>query len=443
MSGSTLTKRQKQALHSAVVGYLYTQNFTSSLDAFVEESGVSLESVKGNKSKLDMLEKKWNTIIRQQRKISELEKQCQQLEDKVAELSSGGGRGRRDANKNKKRIIEMPAKFTLNGHRGNINVVKFHPTFGVLVSAGEDCQLKIWDWESGSYEKGLKGHTLAIQDLAFDVTGKILASCSNDLTIKLWNFGDYSNETRATKTLHGHDHSVSGVRFSGDGKFLFSCSRDKTIKVWDIGTGYCVGTTIGSSEWVKQIRLDASDTLLGSCGHDFMVKVWKIQNVSSGTLVLQNELRGHEHVVESIDFSPRNCILNKKQTKRRKKKKKGETADQAEQYPADVVPSEYIVSGSRDKSIKIWELATGNEVMELLGHDNWVKCVKFHPDGKHIISCGDDWSVRFWSLEQKRCVKEIKAAHEHFVQALDWWNEGGRDVMATGGVDDVVKIWED
>jgi len=105
--------------------------------------------------------------------------------------------------------------------------------------------------------------------------------------------------------------------------------------------------------------------------------------------------------------------------------------------------SEYLVSGSRDKTIKVWDVDTGNEVMTLTGHDNWVRVVKFHPDGIHIISCGDDKTVRFWNLEQQRCVKEIKEAHDHFVQALDWWSEGGRDVMITGGVDDVVKVWED
>jgi len=334
-SGSTLTSKQRVALHTALAGYLYSQNFTETLDAFVTESGVKFDTAKDGKNvtKLQMLEKKWNAIVRQQKKISELEKKCKQLEEKLESAgANGGGRNNNNNNnnnkkKNKKRIIEMPAKYVLQGHRGNINVVKFHPSFGVIVSGGEDCQLKIWDWESGTFEKSLKGHTLSIQDIAFDPSGKVLASCSLDLTIKLWNFADYSNETRPVKTLHGHDHSVSGLQFTADGNFLISCSRDKTLKIWDVKTGYCVKTITGASEWIKRVVVDVSGTLLASGGHDNLIKIWKIQNVSSGALNVANELRGHEHHIESIDFSPKNCILNKK--KKRKGRKQSATERRA------------------------------------------------------------------------------------------------------------------
>lgn len=52
--------------------------------------------------------------------------------------------------------------------------VIFHPVFSVMVSASEDATLKVWDFETGEYEKSLKGHTDSVQDISFDQTGKLL-----------------------------------------------------------------------------------------------------------------------------------------------------------------------------------------------------------------------------------------------------------------------------
>lgn len=43
-----------------------------------------------------------------------------------------------------------------------------------MVSSSEDATIKVWDFETGEYERTLKGHTDSVQDIAFDVQGKIL-----------------------------------------------------------------------------------------------------------------------------------------------------------------------------------------------------------------------------------------------------------------------------
>jgi WD40 repeat protein len=45
-----------------------------------------------------------------------------------------------------------------------------------MVSASEDATLKVWDFETGEYEKSLKGHTDSVQDISFDQTGKLLGT---------------------------------------------------------------------------------------------------------------------------------------------------------------------------------------------------------------------------------------------------------------------------
>lgn len=73
-------------------------------------------------------------------------------------------------------IPRAPETHCLTGHRETVIKVIFHPVFNILVSASEDASIKSWDYETGEYERTLKGHTEAIQDIAFDESGKLLGS---------------------------------------------------------------------------------------------------------------------------------------------------------------------------------------------------------------------------------------------------------------------------
>ena len=53
-----------------------------------------------------------------------------------------------------------------------------------------------------------------------------------------------------------------------------------------------------------------------------------------------------------------------------------------------------IVSGSDDKSVRVWDAVTGTVKSTLQGHSNWVTAVAFSPDGKQIVSGSNDNSVR-------------------------------------------------
>lgn len=64
---------------------------------------------------------------------------------------------------------------------------------------------QVWDYETGDFERTLKGHTDSVQDISFDHTGKLLASCSADMTIKLWDFQGFE----CIRTMHGKKMKLS------------------------------------------------------------------------------------------------------------------------------------------------------------------------------------------------------------------------------------------
>jgi platelet-activating factor acetylhydrolase IB subunit alpha len=97
------------------------------------------------------------------------------------------------------------------------------------------------------------------------------------------------------------------------------------------------------------------------------------------------ELRGHDHVIETLAFLT--CAPPSKSSKdsgtkitSKERRRKDENRD-------------YLASGSRDRTVKLWSIKSASCLMSFEAHENWVRGVLIHPNGRFIISCGDDRSI--------------------------------------------------
>jgi platelet-activating factor acetylhydrolase IB subunit alpha len=247
--------------------------------------GVSLKQ-----SAAGLLEKKWSSVLRLQKKVMQLEEENKQLRENMSSsaVNKGSlvvvGLSKIQTKKKKKKkgnkvsaLPIAPAAHVLKGHRGGIVCVAFHPLFPLLATASEDATVKTFDSEEGKFERTLKGHTNSVNCVAFSATGNLLVSGSSDLSLKLW-----STETwDCVKTMQGHDHVVSDVKFASGDTLILSCSRDQSIRVWDASTGYCTKTLRGHSEWVRSLSVSMKG-LVVSAGHDRTVRCW---NLATGATV--------------------------------------------------------------------------------------------------------------------------------------------------------------
>ncbi|KAI8376959.1 platelet-activating factor acetylhydrolase, isoform Ib, alpha subunit A [Blakeslea trispora] len=415
VSTSILSKHQKDELHKSILDYLNASGFSQAFLVLKSESSNDDFAPDSQQKYAGLLEKKWTSVIRLQKKIMELETKATQMQEELNHAPV------RKATSSTDWIPRAPERYCLMGHRNPITRVAFHPVYQVLASASEDATIKIWDYESGTYEQTLKGHTKAVQDVTFDTKGNYLISCSADLTIKVW---DTNNDYKCVRTLHGHDHSVSSVAVIPSTDIIVSASRDRCIKLWELSSGYCVKTWTGHHDWVRHVSCSEDGRLLVSSSNDQTARLWEVQK---GESIM--EFRGHEHVVECAIFLPTlsypfvlewlggDIKTNK---------------DQAS-------PGRYIITGSRDKTIKFWDSGTGQILYTLVGHDNWVRGLCVHPSGKYLVSVSDDKTMKLWDLRSGRCVKTIEV-HSHFVTCLAYCQSS--PMVATGSVDQSLKIWQ-
>ncbi|KAJ1914309.1 Lissencephaly-1 [Tieghemiomyces parasiticus] len=443
---STLPARQKQELQKSVLDWLHTNGYEDSFAALKRESGHE-DFVADPKSKYaGQLEKKWATFVRLQLRIMDLEGKVHKLEEELKNAPV------RKATKTVDWLPRPPAKHTLKGHRSPVTRVCFHPVFNVLATASEDTTIKIWDYETGEFERTLKGHTKAVQDVTFDPKGAFLVSCSADLTIRIW---DLNNEYQS-KTLFGHDHCVSCVRFFPSGDKIASVSRDKTIRIWEAASGYCVKTIQGHTEWVRHISIADDSRLFATVSNDFSVRVW---DATSGECKF--DLRGHDHVVECVQFAPPTAYPYIRQlagiaaparvrspsttttTTVGSRLRNGSTASSSNPPSASVSEEpagHYAVSGSRDNTLRLWDTMTGQLLHTFKGHDSWVREAVFHPSGKFILSVSDDKSIKIWDIANGRCMKTLADAHDHFATCIAFSTVS--PLVVTGSVDQTAKIWE-
>ena len=93
--------------------------------------------------------------------------------------------------------------------------------------------IRIYDIANGTELQTLKGHQGGnITDLQFGASDQILVSAGMDKTVRVWDLSD-SQAPKLKQTLTGHQDFVFGVAMSPDGKQLASGGWDDRIKVWD------------------------------------------------------------------------------------------------------------------------------------------------------------------------------------------------------------------
>jgi len=228
--------------------------------------------------------------------------------------------------------------------------------------------------------------------------------------VKVWK----AEATQQTPTLKGRFKSVSSVSFSPDGQRIVSGSSDKTVKVWTSGTGRLKLTMKGYPGPIENVSFNLEGRRIIS------VSGGRTLNLSHHTTGLQGyltrtmtpeylqALEGHLLTVTSVSFSP---------------------------------DRKRIVSGSQDKTIKIWDCETGQELLTLKGHTSRVDGVAFSPDGERIVSGaavpGEASEIKVWDAETGQEMLRLQGPHR--VTSVTFSPDGKR-LVAAG--DATIKVWD-
>lgn len=212
-----------------------------------------------------------------------------------------------------------------------------------------------------------------------------ILSSSRDKTVIVWAITKGADSYGyPLRSLRGHNHFVSDVAISTDGQYALSGSWDGTLRLWEIASGTCTKRFIGCI-----------------CGYKREEKKEKCRVCGS--------FPGHGKDILSVAFSADN---------------------------------RQIVSGSRDRTLKLWNtVGKCQYTLQDDGHNDWVSCVRFSPNGTSpvIVSSGWDKVVKVWSLESCK-IKTTLAGHSLYINTVTISPDGS--LCASGGKDGTAMLWD-
>ncbi|KAJ5505503.1 G-protein comlpex beta subunit CpcB [Penicillium expansum] len=162
------------------------------------------------------------------------------------------------------------------------------------------------------------------------------------------------------------------------------------------------GTLEGHNGWVTSLATSLENpNMLLSASRDKTLIIWNLTRDEQAYGYPKRSLEGHSHIVSD-------CVIS---------------SDGA-----------YALSASWDKSLRLWELSTGNTTRTFVGHTNDVLSVSFSADNRQIVSGSRDRSIKLWNTLGDCKFTITDKGHTEWVSC--------NPVIVSAGWDKLVKVWE-
>ena len=260
-------------------------------------------------------------------------------------------------------------------HAGGATSLAFSSDGRRLYTAGYDGNVRAWD-VAGRREIGLlAGAAGTIWTIDISPDGRRLAAAGEDKIIRIWRLDRRAEPMRLT----GHERNIWEVRFSPDGSRLASGSFDATARLWDAGTGAHLRTLTGHEEAVVGLAYSADGRLLATGGDDSTIRLWR---AADGAPLRTIESDNHVH---KIAFSPDGRWL---------------AGTGRARSNLGAFWHALTGAGGEVRPVHLWRVADG-ALVQALPHSGDVMYAAFSPDGRRLVTGGEDGRARLWRIREK------------------------------------------
>jgi len=362
----------------------------------------------------------------------------------------------------------------LRGHSELAASAAFSPDGLFVASASSGSTIQIWDASIDLHAaQPLKAHQEAAVSVATSENGAFIASCSTDGTVRLWN-----SQTGDLK-LPPNTYSLSAVVISPDARITASVVRPGGLQLWDLRTGNWIGEPLRHQTDVPQAMSFSPDARWVACGStNGSVYIWDVATqqeldisplschpgpvsvaIEAGTRVSDETIQPQSisstqpttELVKSIAFSPVGRIVAASDTGgyihfwdmgtgQRAREPLHETGNQFYKFPIAFSPSGLEIATSGGEKIgRVWEIAEGEHLFNLVGHTDEIASIAYSPRGTFIITGSLDYSVRLWDVKDGG---QLAVLHGHTSAVVSIACTSNNRSIVSSSRDSTIRVWD-
>ncbi|KAG0698212.1 WD40-repeat-containing domain protein [Suillus ampliporus] len=247
-------------------------------------------------------------------------------------------------------------------HEAPVNAVAVFPDRRRMVTGSQDKTLRLWDLKTGVVLKKLEVHCDLVMALEVSRDGQSIASGGDSGEITIWH--EENGESLGARAMKAHSSAIFSLDFSPDGTVLATAPRksNQTAVSKSIiqGTRHCVAHL--DSSYCRSLAWTPNGTRLLSTGHGSgsTIREWDVSTWEQ----VGHLWKGHTDLINAITIDPTGTL---------------------------------ITSASNDNDVRLWRLSD-RRTIAIFPHSQWVHCVTFSIDGKHILSGGGDKKISEWEV---------------------------------------------
>ncbi len=274
------------------------------------------------------------------------------------------------------------------------------------------------------------------------LTGKRIRSWSVPLfLLGVGTFLEAQENTFLIYTFKKHSDFINSIDIHPEKELLVTGSKDQKVILWDLREKKDLVTLDDNTGEIQCIAFSPDGKYLVGSDRN-IIRVWTVE----GEYI--NSLSGHATAVWSIDFNPagdRIVTGSFDRTFRLWDFINLTELSEFEGHSKSVLAVAFhpvrnvIASGSLDETIRLWDMTSHRVIHTFKGHSGNIYSLDFSPDGKYLISASRDQTIKLWDVEEKELIRTFKG-HTAAVFSVAFSPAG--DHLLSGSVDQTIKLWE-